>query len=178
MEVSLGGALIIGWVIDRQMTGPIPEALARVQLEAARQEAHEHQRRLMQGLGKPIISFENHGYRVVCVSPPTRACFANGVSSTTGAPFRSPAISAPARRVQSWLLQRKAFEIEFADTNAPPTERQSYLANLAAIRGGALHGAADDYFTRSERVKCEQGNDMLAKKLEGQSQLLPKSAFT
>ena len=32
-----------------------------MQLEAARQEAREHQRRLLQGLGKPIISFENHG---------------------------------------------------------------------------------------------------------------------
>jgi hypothetical protein len=54
------------------MTGPSPEALARVQLEAARQEAREHQRRLMQGLGKPIISFENHGYRVVCVGKEVR----------------------------------------------------------------------------------------------------------
>jgi len=54
------------------MTGPSPEALARVQLEAARQEAREHQRRLMQGLGKPIISFENQGYRVVCVGKEVR----------------------------------------------------------------------------------------------------------
>jgi len=43
-----------------------------VQLEAARQVAREHQRRLMQGLGKPIISFENHGYRVVCVGKEVR----------------------------------------------------------------------------------------------------------
>ncbi|MBK3666485.1 hypothetical protein JJE66_35395 [Bradyrhizobium diazoefficiens] len=54
------------------MTGPSPDALARIQLEAARQEAREHQRRLMQGLGKPIISFENHGYRVVCVGKEVR----------------------------------------------------------------------------------------------------------
>jgi hypothetical protein len=54
------------------MSGPSPEALARIQLEAARQEAREHQRRLMQGLGKPIISFENHGYRVVCVGKEVR----------------------------------------------------------------------------------------------------------
>ena len=54
------------------MTGPSPEALARLQLEAARQEAREHQRRLMQGMGKPIISFENHGYRVVCVGKEIR----------------------------------------------------------------------------------------------------------
>lgn len=54
------------------MTGPSPEALARIQLEAARQEAREHQRRLMEGLGKPIISFENHGYRVVYVGKEVR----------------------------------------------------------------------------------------------------------
>ena len=54
------------------MTGPSPEALAWLQLEAARQEAREHQRRLMQGLGKPIISFQNHGYRVVCVGKEVR----------------------------------------------------------------------------------------------------------
>jgi len=54
------------------MTGPSPEALAWVQLEAARQEAREHQRRLMQGLGKPIISFESHGCRVVCIGNEVR----------------------------------------------------------------------------------------------------------
>jgi hypothetical protein len=54
------------------MTGPSAETLARRQLEAARQEAREHQRRLMQGLGKPIISFENQGYRVVCVGREVR----------------------------------------------------------------------------------------------------------
>jgi hypothetical protein len=54
------------------MTGPSPEVLARIQLEAARQEAREHQRRLMQGLGKPIVSFENQGYRVVCVGKEVR----------------------------------------------------------------------------------------------------------
>jgi hypothetical protein len=32
-----------------------------------RQEAREHQRRLMQGLGRPIISFESNGYRLVAV---------------------------------------------------------------------------------------------------------------
>jgi len=54
------------------MTGPSPEALAWVQLEAARREAREHQRRLMQGLSKPIISFESDGYRVVCIGNEVR----------------------------------------------------------------------------------------------------------
>ena len=36
-------------------------------LEFRRQEAREHQRRLMQGLGRPIISSESNGYRLVAV---------------------------------------------------------------------------------------------------------------
>jgi hypothetical protein len=49
------------------MTGPSAEVIADMQLQLARREAREHQRRLMQGLGRPIISFEDHGYRIVCV---------------------------------------------------------------------------------------------------------------
>jgi hypothetical protein len=54
------------------MTGPSPETLARKQFELARQNAREHQRRLMQGLGRPIISFEDNGYRIVCVGKEVR----------------------------------------------------------------------------------------------------------
>jgi hypothetical protein len=46
---------------------PSPESVARMHLELARMEARERQRRLMQGLGRPIISFEDHGYRIVAV---------------------------------------------------------------------------------------------------------------
>jgi hypothetical protein len=51
------------------MTAPSPEALAQMQMMLARQEAREHQRRLTQGLGRPIVSFEDNanGYRIVCV---------------------------------------------------------------------------------------------------------------
>ena len=35
-------------------------------------ERREHRRRLMQGLGKPIISFENRGHRVVCIGKEVR----------------------------------------------------------------------------------------------------------
>jgi hypothetical protein len=41
-------------------------------LELRRQEAREHQRRLMQGLGRPIISFESNGYRLVAVGDEIR----------------------------------------------------------------------------------------------------------
>lgn len=46
---------------------PPAEALARFDLELRRHEAKEHRRRLMQGLGRPIISLESHGYRLVAV---------------------------------------------------------------------------------------------------------------
>ena len=44
-----------------------PEIQQRLNLEMNRREAKEHRRRLMQGLGRPIISFESHGHRFVAV---------------------------------------------------------------------------------------------------------------
>jgi SEC-C motif len=57
---------------DQQATGPTTEALAQAKLIFARREAHEHQRRRMQGLGRPIISFESNGYRVVAIGKQLR----------------------------------------------------------------------------------------------------------
>ncbi|MBS0537087.1 MAG: hypothetical protein JSR72_23775 [Proteobacteria bacterium] len=55
------------------MTTPSPETIARVQFEFARQEAREHQRRLMQGLGRPIISWQDgSGTRFVCIGMQVR----------------------------------------------------------------------------------------------------------
>jgi hypothetical protein len=48
-------------------TGPSAEGLQRLNLEMIRQDAKEHRRRLMQGLGRPIISFESNGFRLVAV---------------------------------------------------------------------------------------------------------------
>lgn len=62
-------------------------------------------------------------------------------------------------------LAKRALEAQFANTNGAPSDRQSLLANLAAVRGGGLHGKPDDYFTQSETVKCEQGNQILATRL-------------
>lgn len=61
-------------------------------------------------------------------------------------------------------IARRAFELQFINTNGVGTTQQSFLANLAAIRAGVLTHP-DDYFTQSETVRCEQGNDMLAKKM-------------
>jgi hypothetical protein len=50
------------------MAVPTPQMIAQMQLELARYEAREHQRRLMQGLGRPIISWEDaNGVRFVAV---------------------------------------------------------------------------------------------------------------
>src|ERR1700722_6078778 len=46
---------------------PPRELQEAMRLEADRFKAREHRRRLMQGLGRPIISFENLGYRCVAV---------------------------------------------------------------------------------------------------------------
>jgi hypothetical protein len=55
-----------------QAAGPTPEAIAQMNVQFARHEAREHQRRMLQGLGRPIITFENNGYRVVAVGKQIR----------------------------------------------------------------------------------------------------------
>ena len=57
---------------SHQETGPSKEAIAQMSLQFARHEAREHQRRLIQGLGRPIVSLENHGYRIVAVGKQLR----------------------------------------------------------------------------------------------------------
>jgi hypothetical protein len=51
---------------------PSAGTIARLKLLYQRQEAREYQRRLMQGLGRPIVSFINNGYRVVIVGNAVR----------------------------------------------------------------------------------------------------------
>jgi monoamine oxidase len=62
-------------------------------------------------------------------------------------------------------LTRAALEVNFANTNGAPSNRQSYLANLALVAGAAIHGRPDDFFTLSENVRCAEGNDALARAL-------------
>ena len=54
------------------MSAPAPEDLARMSLEMQRHEAREHRRRLMQGLGRRIVSFESHGFRLVAIGNEVR----------------------------------------------------------------------------------------------------------
>ena len=60
---------------------------------------------------------------------------------------------------------RAALEVEFANTNAAPTSRQSYLANLTLFAGAAQYGAVDDFLDKSENLRCAQGNQELARAL-------------
>jgi len=46
---------------------PSAEAFQLMQIQMARHDAKEYRRRLMQGLGRPIISVEHQGYRLVAV---------------------------------------------------------------------------------------------------------------
>jgi len=62
-------------------------------------------------------------------------------------------------------LVQAALESQFANTNGAPTNRQSYLANLAVIAGADFDGHPGDFFTLSENVRCAEGNQTLAHKL-------------
>jgi hypothetical protein len=57
----------IGPVAPPPQSQATPEIPRDALLEFRRQEAREYQRRLMQGLGRPIISFESNGYRLVAI---------------------------------------------------------------------------------------------------------------
>jgi hypothetical protein len=51
---------------------PTSVGTERAALEAQRADAQEYRRRLMQGLGRPIVSFLSHGYRCVAVGDECR----------------------------------------------------------------------------------------------------------
>ncbi len=46
---------------------PSPEIMQLLNLQVRRHNAKEHRRRLMQGLGRPILAFESDGYRIIAV---------------------------------------------------------------------------------------------------------------
>jgi monoamine oxidase len=81
-------------------------------------------------------------------------------------PWDSPLASSLDRRpLSEWLheldissLCRAALEAQFASNNGEPTDRQSYLANLAIVKGGGLK----HFWTESEMFRCATGNDSLA----------------
>jgi monoamine oxidase len=56
---------------------------------------------------------------------------------------------------------------QFENDGGVPCERQSFLANLAVIKGGALPREPDAFFTQSETLRCSTGNQSLADCLAG-----------
>jgi monoamine oxidase len=59
-------------------------------------------------------------------------------------------------------LTRLAMEEQFSNDAGQPTHLQSYLANLAVVRGGALEGHPGAFFTQTETLRCSEGNQTLA----------------
>jgi len=57
-----------GFTMQSSTSAPSAEAFRLMQMQMAHHDATEHRRRLMQGLGRPIISVEHQGYRLVAVS--------------------------------------------------------------------------------------------------------------
>lgn len=84
-------------------------------------------------------------------------------------PWLTPAAAALDRRPTSaWVeslacspLCRHAVATLMTANNGVPADGQSYLGNLAQVKGGGL----EDYFTESESLRCRGGNQQLALKL-------------
>ncbi|MEP6809064.1 MAG: FAD-dependent oxidoreductase [Chthoniobacterales bacterium] len=84
-------------------------------------------------------------------------------------PWSSPnARSLDTRSTAQWLralpisdLCRLTMAAELTSDNGVATARQSYLGNLAQVKGGGL----EKYWTESEVYRCRGGNDQLAHKL-------------
>jgi monoamine oxidase len=84
-------------------------------------------------------------------------------------PWRTPdAPALDARTTKAWIdaldcspLCRQGLTVQFNADNGQDVSRQSYLGNLAQVRGGGL----EKYWTESEVYRCRGGNQQLALKL-------------
>lgn len=75
-----------------------------------------------------------------------------------------------ARTLQQWIdtlevgeLGKKGIALQLMADNGVECASQSYLGNLAMVKGGGL----EKFWTDSEVYRCKQGNDALAHKLAG-----------
>lgn len=88
-------------------------------------------------------------------------------------PWRTPnAARLDAMPLSEWISRldcsrrtKRAMEAQFSNDGGAPTSRQSYLASLAVVAGGALDGKRGDFFTLTETLRCSQGNQTLADSL-------------
>ncbi len=94
------------------------------------------------------------------------AITADAAAVDAAEPWHSPnAVPLDRRTMAEWWsaldvspLTRTGLRVQFTADNGVALERQSYLGNLAQIRGGGL----TRYWTESEVFRCRQGNDALA----------------
>lgn len=85
------------------------------------------------------------------------------------APWKSPNAAALDRRsTADWIdrldaskLCKRAIRSQLSNDNAVDVEKQSYLGNLACVKGGGL----EKYWTDSEVYRCKGGNQQLAARL-------------
>ncbi len=85
------------------------------------------------------------------------------------APWKHPNAKAlDTRTLQNWVdtlevgeLGKTGIALQLTADNGVECKNQSYLGNLAAVKGGGL----EKYWTDSEVLRCKQGNDALAQKL-------------
>ncbi|WP_426611634.1 flavin monoamine oxidase family protein [Bradyrhizobium sp. McL0616] len=76
------------------------------------------------------------------------------------------------RPISKWIaalncskLTKLAIEEQFSNDAGQPTDKQSFLANLAVIAGGRLKDQDDAFFTQTETLRCSEGNQELAIRL-------------
>ncbi len=67
-------------------------------------------------------------------------------------------------------LTKTAIEEQFTNDAGQSTDQQSYLANLAVVKGGALPKHRNAFFSQTETLRCSEGNDALAKCLAADTQ--------
>jgi monoamine oxidase len=60
-------------------------------------------------------------------------------------------------------LTQLALEEQFSNDGGAPTAQQSTLANLAVVAGAAIKGHYNDFFNKTEDLRCSEGNDALAR---------------
>jgi monoamine oxidase len=106
------------------------------------------------------------------------AAFGQMSRQATGIDANRPWLAANAKKLDDkplseWIASRRyhhrlskvAMEQQFSNDAGVPSCQQSFLANLAAVAGGALEHHIDAFFTQSETLRCSEGNDSLAKRL-------------
>lgn len=78
-----------------------------------------------------------------------------------------------ARTIAEWIadldcskLTRHAIDEQFSNDAGQPTTEQSFLANLAVVAGGRMKHQIDAFFTQTETLRCSEGNQELAIRLE------------